>query len=99
MKRSICLIFAIAAAAIVQSAHAQSRTELRIPDIPGYCTLKCDFHMHTVFSDGLVWPTVRVDEAWREGVGRYRDNRSYRIPAAQRGLADKSQPSVRNRAR
>jgi hypothetical protein len=24
--------------------------------------------MHTVFSDGLVWPTVRVDEAWREGL-------------------------------
>jgi hypothetical protein len=24
--------------------------------------------MHTVFSDGLVWPTVRVDEAWRQGL-------------------------------
>jgi hypothetical protein len=24
--------------------------------------------MHTVFSDGAVWPTVRVDEAWREGL-------------------------------
>lgn len=24
--------------------------------------------MHTVFSDGLVWPTVRVDEAYREGL-------------------------------
>ena len=24
--------------------------------------------MHTVFSDGLVWPTVRVEEAWREGL-------------------------------
>ena len=33
-----------------------------------YKTLKCDFHMHTVFSDGSVWPTVRVDEAWREGL-------------------------------
>lgn len=47
---------------------AQTRRELRIPDIPGYQTLKCDFHMHTVFSDGLVWPTVRVDEAWQEGL-------------------------------
>ena len=36
------------------------------PDIPGYQTLVCDFHMHTVFSDGQVWPTVRVDEAVRE---------------------------------
>ena len=29
---------------------------------------KYDFHMHTIFSDGLVWPTVRVEEAWREGL-------------------------------
>jgi hypothetical protein len=47
---------------------AQTRQEIRIPDIMGYKTLKCDFHMHTVFSDGLVWPTVRVEEAWREGL-------------------------------
>jgi hypothetical protein len=36
------------------------------PDIPGYQTLVCDLHTHTVFSDGLVWPTVRIDEAQRE---------------------------------
>jgi hypothetical protein len=47
---------------------AQVRQDIRIPDIQGYKTLKCDFHMHTVFSDGTVWPTVRVDEAWREGL-------------------------------
>jgi len=44
------------------------RTEIAIPDIPGYQTLKCDFHIHTVFSDGVVWPTVRVDEAWEDGL-------------------------------
>lgn len=38
------------------------------PDVPGYETLVCDLHMHTVFSDGNVWPTVRVDEAWRQGL-------------------------------
>jgi len=37
----------------------------QIPDIPGYYTIKCDLHMHTVFSDGKVWPTVRVDAAIR----------------------------------
>jgi hypothetical protein len=47
---------------------AQTRQEIHIPDILGYQTLKCDFHLHTVFSDGLVWPTVRVDEAWQEGL-------------------------------
>ncbi len=46
----------------------QVRREIHVPDILGYKTLKCDFHMHTVFSDGLVWPTVRVDEAWQEGL-------------------------------
>ena len=49
-------------------SFAQNRTEINIPDIPGYLTLKCDFHMHTVFSDGDVWPTVRVQEAWVEGL-------------------------------
>ncbi len=44
------------------------RKEIRIPDIMGFKTLKCDFHMHTVFSDGVVWPTVRVEEAWEEGL-------------------------------
>ena len=42
--------------------------EKQIPDISGYITLKCDFHMHTVFSDGKVWPTVRVTEALKEGL-------------------------------
>lgn len=28
---------------------AQERKEIEIPDIPGFYTLKCDFHMHTVF--------------------------------------------------
>jgi hypothetical protein len=45
-----------------------TRKEIKIPDIPGYLTLKCDLHMHTIFSDGNVWPTVRADEAWREGL-------------------------------
>lgn len=53
---------------VTLSAQLNSRREIKIPDIPGYLTLKCDLHMHTVFSDGNVWPTVRVDEAWREGL-------------------------------
>ena len=52
----------------VSSVQAQHRNEIQVPDLDGYTTLKCDFHMHTVFSDGLVWPTVRVDEAYREGL-------------------------------
>jgi hypothetical protein len=52
----------------VEDCPAAARREVKIPDIPGYRTLKCDFHMHTVFSDGEVWPTVRIEEAWREGL-------------------------------
>ena len=44
------------------------RRPVRLPDIPGYQTLKCDLHIHTVFSDGSVWPNVRSEEAWREGL-------------------------------
>ncbi|MCL5278983.1 MAG: Sb-PDE family phosphodiesterase [Planctomycetes bacterium] len=58
------LVLLLSASAVV----GQVRREIRIPDVMGYKTLKCDFHMHTVFSDGLVWPTVRVDEAWQEGL-------------------------------
>jgi predicted metal-dependent phosphoesterase TrpH len=46
----------------------RARTAIHLPDVPGYVTLKCDFHIHTVFSDGYVWPTVRAEEAWREGL-------------------------------
>ena len=44
------------------------RYHLNIPDIDGYKTLKCDFHVHTVFSDGKLWPDQRVNEAWNEGM-------------------------------
>jgi 3',5'-nucleoside bisphosphate phosphatase len=54
---------------VILSAKAQpARNEIRIPEIPGYEVLKCDFHMHTVFSDGVVWPDVRVGEAWQDGL-------------------------------
>lgn len=42
--------------------------KISFPDIPGYHTLKTDFHMHTVFSDGSVWPDIRIQEALREGL-------------------------------
>lgn len=49
-------------------AQTRTRTELFFPDLPGLITLRCDFHLHTVFSDGLVWPTIRAEEAWRNGL-------------------------------
>lgn len=55
--------------------HAQEAThthhfdrKIEFPDIPGFKTLVCDFHQHSVFSDGNVWPTIRVQEALKDGL-------------------------------
>src|SRR5512133_1576292 len=64
MKKMI-FCFILTSIAITVSGQ---RKIVNLPDIPGFVTLKCDFHMHTMFSDGDVWPTVRVDEALRDGL-------------------------------
>lgn len=48
-------------------SHLHNRN-IEFPDVPGYVTLICDFHQHTVFSDGSVWPDIRVQEALRDSV-------------------------------
>jgi len=68
IKQRAALFIILVQLLLAASAAAQVRHEINFPDVLGYKTLKCDFHMHTVFSDGTVWPTVRVDEAWREGL-------------------------------
>lgn len=52
----------------VGKERVKARKEIRLPQIDGYNLLKCDFHIHTMFSDGIVWPTLRVQEAWEEGL-------------------------------
>jgi len=44
------------------------RRIIRLPAVNGLVPLKCDFHIHTVFSDGEVWPATRVREAWQDGL-------------------------------
>jgi hypothetical protein len=79
MKTSIITTLALLSGVILHAQNLNNvqfpemmktsvRKEIQIPDVLGYCTLKCDFHMHTIFSDGVVWPTVRVEEAWEEGL-------------------------------
>jgi len=67
MKKIICLVQFICATAILvsaQEAHSHALgTSLQFPNIMGYQTLKCDLHQHTVFSDGDVWPSIRVRES------------------------------------
>ena len=48
-------------------AEDDART-IDFPDTGTYVTLVTDLHTHSVFSDGHVWPNVRVAEALRDGL-------------------------------
>jgi predicted metal-dependent phosphoesterase TrpH len=65
MKRQTTIILLVASVCLTGFGQ---RKIVNLPDLPGYVTLKCDFHLHTVFSDGNIWPTVRVGEAYRDGL-------------------------------
>jgi len=62
LKFRISLLMAM----VISSISLAQNSKITVPDIPGFYTLKGDFHMHTVFSDGHVWPTFRVNEALRD---------------------------------
>jgi predicted metal-dependent phosphoesterase TrpH len=65
MRKTIVLYFILISTLF--TTYGQRKT-VHLPDLPGYITLNCDFHLHTVFSDGDVWPTIRIDEALRNGL-------------------------------
>lgn len=65
MKRLTSLFLLLFASA---TAFAIAPNKIVIPNIDGYLTLKGDFHIHTMFSDGSVWPEARVHEAVWEGL-------------------------------
>ena len=56
------------------TAHGPARSgdhptrHIEFPNTKNYQTLVLDLHTHSVFSDGHVWPTVRVSEALRDGL-------------------------------
>jgi hypothetical protein len=83
------ILVALAGIALApRGTDAQQRDPLPVPDLPGFKTLKGDFHLHTVFSDGEVWPTVHVWEAWRDGLDviALTDHVEYRPHAPDVGL-------------
>lgn len=53
---------------IMGKERVKERKEIHMPKVEGYTLLKCDFHVHTIFSDGIVWPSLRIREAWEEGL-------------------------------
>ncbi len=69
MKNTTLLILTVLCLSSVFAQHSHtSEHALNYPDISGYISLKTDLHIHTVFSDGNVWPTIRVQEALRENL-------------------------------
>ena len=62
------VVFSLALAFLALCAGATVPHRSSIPDIPGYMTLKGDFHIHTNFSDASVWPVTRIDEADFDGL-------------------------------
>ncbi len=70
MKLFYSLLFvALVANLQAQSVHTHLPDRaIDFPHVPGYLTLKSDLHMHSVFSDGDVWPNIRVQEAQRDGL-------------------------------
>ena len=50
-----------------QPPEDESR-KISFPDTAEYKTLVFDPHTHSVFSDGHVWPKIRVGEALRDGL-------------------------------
>ena len=64
MKRFL-LILSVALSGLHE---ASAQNKIVIPDAKEYLVLTGDMHMHTIFSDGNVWPVTRVEEAYSEGV-------------------------------
>ncbi len=70
-KAGLTLLFisVVISIGLAQTTELQENTRaIEFPDIPGYRTLKCDLHMHTVLSDGHVWPSIRIQEAMKDGL-------------------------------
>ncbi len=61
------LILSVAVLAAASAASAQERA-IEFPDVDGYRTFTVDLHTHSVFSDGMVWPVIRMQESERDGL-------------------------------
>ena len=80
MSRGLtCAVVAIFALSPAGGAQ-ERRHRLVVPAPTGFQVLTADLHLHSVFSDGEVWPTVHVREAWRDGldVVSLTEHREYR---------------------
>lgn len=62
----LCFVFG---QTVAQTPHTHVHDRaIRFPNVPNFLTLKCDFHQHTIFSDGNVHPDIRMQEAARDSL-------------------------------
>ncbi|MFB6231174.1 MAG: Sb-PDE family phosphodiesterase [Salinibacter sp.] len=69
MKRLLCVLWILLLSFPSQAQHEHHHgadRAIEFPDVPAYQVLKADLHQHTVFSDGRVWPSIRVQEALKD---------------------------------
>lgn len=50
------------------SSYRIPERAIEFPDTDKYLTIVADLHTHSVFSDGHVWPNIRISEALRDGL-------------------------------
>jgi hypothetical protein len=65
----VLALFAPAVAAAHDGPNISTARKISFPRLDdGRFVLAVDLHTHSVFSDGMVWPSVRVEEAKRDGL-------------------------------
>lgn len=70
-RLSVALAVLLCSGVLALEPAWQGGTDTRaieFPDTSAYRTLAVDLHTHSVFSDGEVWPSIRVREAIRDGL-------------------------------
>ena len=70
---SIALLLSLSGQVLAHGKAASSGEQndprqIQFPDTDEYLTLTVDLHTHSVFSDGHVWPSIRVGEANKDGL-------------------------------
>ena len=74
-KAVMCIAAVVLLQASISSAHDEAvappddpTRRISFPDTARYHTLVLDPHTHSSFSDGHVWPRIRIEEALRDGL-------------------------------
>ena len=79
----LSLTILLGVAPLTEHVEAAESRELRFPPLKdGRLVLSVDTHTHSVFSDGHVWPTVRVWDCLLYTSPSPRDRQKPRMPSS-----------------